>query len=208
MTSNLEKMIAGEVYEQDDELLEVRLTMRESLFEFNHTAPRELEKRARLLKKIFGKTGEKLYIEQPFHCDYGFNVTVGENFFANASCTFLDVCPITIGDDCLLAPNVGIYTAGHALDPVLRKNHAEYGAPVTIGNNVWIGANSIILPGVTIGDDAVIGAGSLVNKDIPAGVLAVGHPCKIVREFNEHDKMYYFKDKKYPAEYSAFQGVK
>lgn len=201
MTSNLAKMIAGDVYEQDEELLKVRLDMRDHLFAFNHTQPRKMAERKQLIKQIFGQTGEELFVEQPFHCDYGFNITVGENFLANANCILLDVCPITIGDDCLLAPNVGIYTAGHALDPELRRQHAEYGAPVTIGNNVWIGAGSIVLPGVTIGDDVVIGAGSLVTKDIPAGVLAAGHPCKVIREFDERDKVYYFKDKKYPADY-------
>lgn len=200
--SNLDKMIRGEVYEQDDELLAARLAMRDNLFDFNHTHPRKMAERKLLIKKIFGKTGEELFVEQPFHCDYGFNIEVGENFLANAHCTLLDVCPIVIGDDCLLAPNVGIYTAGHALDPELRRQHAEFGAPVTIGNNVWIGAGSIVLPGVTIGNDVVIGAGSLVTKDIPDGVLALGHPCEIIRSFDERDKEYYFKNKKYPAKYS------
>ncbi|OTO77340.1 MULTISPECIES: sugar O-acetyltransferase [unclassified Enterococcus] len=136
-------------------------------------------------------------MEQPFHCDYGVNITVGENFLANNNCTLSDVAPITIGNDVLIAPNVGIYTGGHALDPVLRRQHrAEFDVPVVVGDNVWIGANSSILPGVTIGDNVVVGAGSVVSKDIPANSLAVGNPCKVIREFNERDRVYYFKELK------------
>lgn len=201
MKSNFDKMVAGEVYCQDAELLAIRLATRDLLYEFNQLHPRKMTERKELIKKMFKQTGSDLFIEQPFHCDYGINITVGENFLANNNCTLLDVAPITIGDDVLIAPNVGIYTAGHALDPVLRRKHkAEFGAPVVVGNNVWIGANSSILPGVTLGDNVVIGAGSVVSKDIPANSLAVGNPCKIIREFNERDRVYYFKDLKYPAE--------
>lgn len=204
MKGNFEKMVAGEIYQQDEELLAIRLDLRDLLFEFNHTQPRDLAKRTALIKRMFKKTGEHVFLEQPFHADYGCNISVGENFFANNNCTLLDVAEIIIGDDCLLAPNVGIYTAGHALDPYLRREHkAEYGAPVVIGDNVWIGANSSILPGVTIGDNAVIGAGSVVAKDIPANSLAVGNPCRVIREFDERDREFYFKDQRYTPEYLA-----
>lgn len=202
MKSNVEKMIAGEVYRQDEELLQLRLVTRDLLYEFNHIHPRKLSERQQLIKKMFKQTGDKLFVEQPFHCDYGINITVGENFLANNNCTLLDVAPITIGKDVLLAPNVGIYTAGHALDPVIRQEYqAEFGAPVTIGDNVWIGANTSILSGVTIGDHVVIGAGSVVTKDIPANSLAVGNPCHVVRTFNKKDRTYYFKKLRYPSEY-------
>lgn len=202
MTSNFEKMIAGEVYCQDEELLQIRLNTRDLLYEFNHIHPRKMEERKRLIKKMFKKTGVNLFVEQPFHCDYGLNITVGENFLANNNCTLLDVGPITLGDDVLIGPNVGIYTAGHALDPELRRVHrAEFGASVVVGDNVWIGANTSVLPGVTIGNNVVIGAGSVVNKDIEDNSLAVGNPCKVIRKFNEKDKEYYFKGLKYPPNY-------
>lgn len=207
--SNVEKMIAGEIYCQDEELLRIRLDTRDLLYEFNHIHPRKMTERKALIKEMFKQTGEDLFVEQPFHCDYGINITVGENFLANNNCTMLDVAPITIGDDVLIAPNVGIYTAGHALDPEMRRDHKlEFGAPIVIGNNVWLGANSTILPGVTIGDHVVIGAGSVVTKDIPANSLAAGNPCRIIRKFNERDREYYFKELKYPREYRKAAGLK
>lgn len=200
--SNFKKMCQGEIYSQDEELLTIRLKTRDLLYEFNQIHPRKMEQRKALIKKMFKQTGEDLFVEQPFHCDYGVNITVGENFLANNNCTLLDVAPITIGDDVLIAPNVGVYTAGHALDPYLRRElKAEFGASVVIGDNCWVGANSTILPGVTIGNDVVIGAGSVVTQDIPEGVLAYGNPCRVIRKFNQRDREYYFKDKKYPAKY-------
>lgn len=202
MKTELEKMIAGELYHQTPELLELRLQTRDLLYEYNRCHPRELERRRELIKKMFAQVGEEYFIELPFHVDYGFNVTIGENFFANNNLTLLDVCPITIGDDVLLAPNVGIYTAGHVLDPQLRRETgAEFGQSVTIGNNVWVGANVTILPGVTIGADTVIGAGSVVTKDLPAGVLAVGNPCKVVRAFNQRDREFYYRELAIPEDY-------
>lgn len=202
MKTELEKMIAGELYHQTPELLELRLQTRDLLYEYNRCHPRELERRRELIKKMFAQVGKEYFIELPFHVDYGFNVTIGENFFANNNLTLLDVCPIIIGDDVLLAPNVGIYTAGHVLDPRLRRETgAEFGQPVTIGNNVWVGANVTILPGVTIGADTVIGAGSVVTKDLPAGVLAVGNPCKVVRAFNQRDREFYYRELAIPGDY-------
>lgn len=198
----MEHILNGELYHQTPELLEMRMKVRDLLFEYNRLNYRDLKRRSELLTKMFGRVGKNCFIELPFHTDYGSNVEIGENFFANNGLTLLDTATIEIGDNVLIASNVGIYTAGHALDPELRlKTGAEYGFPVKIGNNVWIGASVTILPGVTIGDNAVIGAGSVVTKDIPADTLAFGNPAKANRKFNDHDKKYYFKKRQVSQEY-------
>lgn len=167
------------------------------LYDYNHTRPTEPEKRAALLKEMFGEIGEGCYIEPPLHANWGGKfVKMGKNVYANFNLTLVDDGEITIGDGCMFAPNVVIATAGHPIDPELRAMVYQYNQSVKIGNNVWVGAGAIILPGVTIGDNTVIGAGSVVTKDIPAGVVAVGNPCRVVREIGEHDRRYYFKDKK------------
>lgn len=137
-----------------------------------------------LLKKLLGKTGENLIVEPPFTCDYGYNIEVGENFYANVNLVILDGAKVRIGDNAFIAPNVGIYTAGHPLDASDRNKGLEYAYPITIGNNVWIGAGAIILPGVTIGNNVVIGAGSVVTKNIPAYSLAVGNPCRVIKRID------------------------
>ena len=144
--------------------------------------------------------GENVYFEPPFHCEYGKHITLGENFYSNAGCVMLDVARIRIGNNVMFGPNVSIYTAGHPLHPDSRNSGYEYGIPVTIGNNVWIGGCCVILPGVTIGDNAVIGAGSVVTKDIPANVCAAGNPCRVIREITEADRPYYYKDRKFDEE--------
>lgn len=198
----LQRMIDGELYHQTPELLELRFKARDLLQEYNRLDYRNLTERTRILKALLGKTGDGAFIELPFHTDYGFNVQLGDHFFANNNLTLLDAAPIIIGDDVLIAPNVGIYTAGHALDPDLRlKTGAEYAAPVKIGNNVWIGAGVTITPGVTIGDNTVIGAGSVVTKSIPANVLAFGNPCHVQRPFDERDKQVYFKERQVTQDY-------
>lgn len=149
-----------------------------------------------MLKQILGKTGENIWIEAPFHSDYGWNIEVGENLFANYNLIILDVAKVTIGKNVQIAPNVSIYTAGHPIHPDTRNTGYEYGIPITIGDNVWIGGNVVILPGVTIGDNVVIGAGSVVSKDIEDNKIVIGNPCKVVREITEEDRTYYFKDKK------------
>ena len=146
------------------------------------------------------QTEEKPFINPPFYCDYGNHIKVGKNFFANYNCTILDVGKVTFGDNCLLAPNVAIYTAGHPIHPVSRNSAYEYGIDVTIGNNVWIGGNAIICPGVTIGDCCVIGAGSVVTKDIPAWTVAAGNPAKVIRKITEEDKKYYFRNWEFDEE--------
>lgn len=141
-----------------------------------------------MLKKILGKTGENINIEAPFHCDYGWNIEVGENFFANYNLTILDVGKVQIGENVQIAANVSIYTAGHPIHPQTRNTGYEYGIAISVGDNVWIGGNVVILPGVTIGNNVVIGAGSVVTKDIPDNMIAVGNPCRIIREITKEYK--------------------
>lgn len=188
-----EKAAAGMLYlaNSDKELTEAWQTTKERCFEYNATHPKEKEKRDRLIKELLGKTGQRLHILSPFYCDYGANIEVGEDFFANMNLVILDGAKVTIGNNVFIAPNVGIYTAGHPFDVQQRNQGLEYAYPVTIGHNVWIGAQVAILPGVSIGDNTVIGAGSVVTKNIPAGVLAAGNPCKVIREINEQDRKKY-----------------
>ncbi|WP_349668856.1 sugar O-acetyltransferase [Lacrimispora sp.] len=193
-----ERMLAGLPYKAWlDGLGEERFACKQKIYDFNNLAPNLNESAPSLLKSILGKTGENICIEAPFHCDYGWNIEVGENFFANYNLTILDVAKVTIGKNVQMAPNVSIYTAGHPIHPDTRNTGYEYGIPITIGDNVWIGGNVIILPGVKIGDNVVIGAGSVVTKDIPDNVIAMGNPCKIVREITEEDRTYYYKKNKF-----------
>lgn len=183
MATEREKMLEGELYNAaDPELDALRIRARDLVERYNATHAAERELRLSLLKKLFGQIGDdNIGIEPPFHCDYGFHIKVGKYFFANFDCVILDVCPVTIGDHCLLGPGVHIYTASHPLDPEIRKKGLENGKPVTIGNNVWIGGRSIINPGVTIGDNAVIASGSVVTKDVPANTVVGGCPAKELR---------------------------
>lgn len=197
-----DRMMNGELYHQTPELFEMRLQARDILYKYNNLNYRDLDERKRLLKALLGSVGENYFIELPFHLDYGFNVTLGDNFFANTNLMLLDTAPIEFGNDVLVAPNVSIYTAGHALDPELRlRTGAEYAFPVKIGNNVWIGGSVTICPGVTIGDNSVIGAGAVVTKSIPANSLAYGNPAKVVRQFDERDKQFYSKQRRVTQEY-------
>ena len=184
-----EKCHLGLLYDAnyDRELLVDREKAKELLYDYNRLRPSQQEKRAQLLKSFLGKTGENLIIEPPFACDYGYNIEIGENFYANVNLVILDGAKVSIGANAFIAPNVGIYTAGHPLDVEQRNRGLEYARPVTIGNNVWIGASVCILPGVTIGDNTVIGAGSVVTKDIPSNVLAVGNPCRVIKEIEQKD---------------------
>ena len=153
-----------------------------------------------LVRELFGKADESTFLNPPFFCDYGSNIFVGKNCFINYNCTVLDNGKVRMGDNCMLAPNVSIYTAGHALYPDSRNLGYEYGIDVTIGNNVWIGGNTVILPGINIGDNVVIGAGSVVTKDIPAWSFAAGNPCKVIRKITEEDKEFYYKQRKIDEE--------
>jgi len=191
-----ERMYSKKLYYcNDEDLMIEQLNCLELLYDFNSTRPLEQNKRQELLKKMFAEIGENCYIEPPFHSNWGGkNVHFGNSVYANFNLTLVDDCDIFVGDNVMFAPNVTVATATHPINPVLRSKQAQYNLPVHIGNNVWIGAGAIILPGVTIGDNTVIGAGSVVTKDIPANVVAVGNPCKVLREINENDIKYYHKD--------------
>jgi acetyltransferase-like isoleucine patch superfamily enzyme len=196
-----ERMLAGLPYKAwMDGLGQERLENKKKLYAFNHLEPDKVEEKDKLLKAILGKTGKYVNIEAPFHCDYGYNIEVGENFFANYNFTVLDVGKVTIGANAQIAPNVSIYTAGHPIHPDSRNSGYEYGISITIGDNVWIGGNACIMPGVTIGNNVVIGAGSVVTKDIPDNVIAAGNPCKIIRTVTEEDRDYYYRDRKFDVE--------
>ena len=192
-----DRMLAGLPYKAwMDGLSLERLENKKKIYAFNHLEPDRFEEKEKLLKEILGKTGEYVNIEAPFHCDYGYNIEVGENFFANYNFTVLDVGKVRIGANAQIAPNVSIYTAGHPVHPDSRNSGYEYGIDITIGDNVWIGGNVCILPGVTVGDNVVIGAGSVVTKDIPDNVIAAGNPCRIIRAITEEDRDFYYRDRR------------
>jgi acetyltransferase-like isoleucine patch superfamily enzyme len=198
MESEKQKMISGKLYKAfGAELLKERQFAKELIFDFNALRPSEIEKRNAILRTLLGKTQKRFFVEPSFRCDYGYNIEIGENFYSNYNLIILDCAKVSIGNNVLIAPNVAIYTAGHPIDVEKRNQEFEYAFPVTIGNNVWIGGNTVINPGVTIGDNSVIGSGSVVTKDIPSNVIAVGNPCKVLREINDNDKIYYFKNSKY-----------
>ncbi len=184
-----EKMLAGYLYyARGEELFSEHLACMDLCQEFNLLKPSALAERKELMKKILGKTGEHFHIEQPFWCDYGYNIEIGDYFYANHGLTILDVAKVTFGSHVFIAPDCGFYTAGHPLDAQLRDQELEYGLPITVGDSVWIGGHVTVLPGVTIGSNVVIGAGSVVVKDIPDGVVAVGNPCKAVRKVTGEDR--------------------
>lgn len=193
-----ERMLAGLPYKAwMDGLPKERLEARKKVQEYNLCNPEDKEKMDNLIKNILGKTGKQILVEPPFRCDYGKNIEVGENFFANFNLTILDVGKVIIGNNVQFAPNVSIYTAGHPIHPDSRNSGYEYGISITIGDNVWLGGNVIVNPGVKIGNNVVIGSGSVVTKDIPDNVIAVGNPCRIIREITIEDRDYYFKDRKF-----------
>lgn len=190
-----EKAAQGLLYDaNNDQVIQQEMkNVKGVLYTYNQLPPWEEEERKMMMETLLGKTGQDFTILSPFYCDYGYNIEIGENFFANMNLIILDGAKVKIGDNAFIAPNVGIYTAGHPLDAEQRNRGLEYAYPVTIGNNVWIGAHVAILPGVTIGDGAVIAAGSIVTKDIPANALAAGNPCKVKRLITEEDRDKYKK---------------
>ena len=196
--TNLEKMHATMLYDPaDGDIVEEQTACLDRLYDFNHTRPTEMDKRQALMKEMFAEIGEGCYIEPPFHANWGGkHVHFGKNVYANFGLTMVDDTHIYVGDYTLFAPNVVVATAGHPIDPELRARGLQYNAAVHIGKNCWIGAGALIMPGVTIGDNTVIGAGSVVTKDIPAGVVAVGNPCRVMREITERDREVYFKGRK------------
>lgn len=196
--TNKEKMHSGEIYAPGDEKIMREQTLcLEKLYDFNMTRPSQFSEREAMLRDMFCEIGENCYIEPPLHANWGGKHThFGKNVYANFGLTLVDDTHIYIGDGTMLGPNVVIATAGHPILPELREKQYQFNMPVHIGKNCWLGAGVIVLPGVTIGDNSVIGAGSVVTKDIPANVIAVGNPCRVLREINEHDREYYFRDKK------------
>lgn len=198
MSTMKEKLHTGEIYyPSGDEIMTEQLACLDKLYDFNLTRPTELDKRAKMLKEMFAEIGDDCYIEPPLRSNWGgHHVHFGNSVYANFNLTLVDDTHIYVGDYTMIGPNVTIATAGHPILPELREKAYQFNQPVRIGRNCWLGAGVVVLPGVTIGDNSVIGAGSIVTKDIPSNVVAVGNPCRILREINEHDREYYFRDKK------------
>lgn len=193
-----EQVHSGKIYNPGDKaIMEEQARCKEKVYDYNATHPSEEAKRAEMLKDIFAEVGENCYIEQPFYANFGGkHVHLGKQVYANSHLTLVDDTHIYIGDYTMIGPNVTLATAGHPILPELRVKGLQFNMPVHIGKNCWLGAGVVVMPGVTIGDNSVIGAGSIVTKDIPANVVAVGNPCRVLRKIGEHDREYYYKDKK------------
>lgn len=198
----LEVLHSGEIYDPGaPELMEIQLRCLDRLYDFNQTRPTELEKRTALLREMFDEIGEGCYIEPPLHSNWGGRfVRFGKNVYANFGLTLVDDTWITVGDCTMFGPNVVVATAAHPVLPELRERALQYNAPVRIGRNCWIGAGALIMPGVSIGDNTVVGAGSVVTRDLPADVVAVGNPCRVLRPIGERDREFYFRDRRIPEE--------
>ena len=196
---HIKRRDAGLAYVSDGSVLEQQKHARRLTQALNTADRADFDKIAGIVKELFGKS-DGAWVNPPFYCDYGFNIEVGRNFFANYNCTILDVAKVRIGDNCQIAPNVAIYTAGHPIHPATRNTLYEYGIEINIGDNVWIGGNTVICPGVRIGDNVVIGAGSVVTKDIPDWCIAGGNPCKVIRKITEADRKFYYKDREFDSE--------
>ena len=196
---NIERRDREMAYISDESVMEEQKVCRRILQRLNTVDRSDFDEIGKIVKELLGKS-DGAFINPPFYCDYGSHIEVGKNFFANYNCTIIDVAKVKIGDNCQMAPNVAIYTAGHPLHPVSRNSMYEYGISVTIGDNVWIGGNTVIMPGVHIGSNTVIGAGSVVTKDIPDWVVAVGNPCRVIKQITEDDKKYYYKNREFDPE--------
>ena len=197
--NNIERRDKGMAYISDETVFEQQKPARILTQKLNTVDRSDFETIKALVKELLGKS-DNAFINPPFYCDYGFRIEVGKNFFANYNCTILDVGKVIIGDNCQLAPNVSIYTAGHPLHPDSRNSAYEYGIDVTIGNNCWIGGNSVICPGVHIGNNVVIGAGSVVTMDIPDWSVAAGNPCRVIRKITDEDRKFYYKNNEFDEE--------
>ena len=196
--TNKERRDAQMAYISDESIMEEKIC-RKKLQKLNFMDSSDFDGIAEVVKELFGKS-DRAFVNPPFYCDYGTNIQVGKNFFANYNCMIIDVARVRIGDNCQMAPNVAIYTAGHPIHPVSRNSMYEYGKEVTIGDNVWIGGNTVICPGVHIGDNVVIGAGSVVTKDIPDWTVAAGNPCRVLRQITEDDRRKLFKEEEIDEE--------
>lgn len=200
MMTEQEKMLSGLPYDAFDEVLvQGRKRAQQLMHMYNHLSPEQTEERDKIIRKLLGKYKNNIIIEQSFHCDYGSNIEIGDNFYSNFNLTILDCAKVTIGDNCMFGPNASIFTAGHPVHHELRNTYVEYALPITIGNNCWIGGGTVINPGVTIGSNVVIGSGSVVTKDIPDNVIAAGSPAKVIRYITEEDKNFYCKNRPYPV---------
>lgn len=197
MRTEKEKMLQEDLYVSSDlELREDAKRSRQLTRIFNDTTEEQIEYRSNLLKKLFKQTDENIYMEPPFRCDYGSNISIGNNFYANFDCIFLDVAEIIIGQNVLFGPKVNLLTPGHPVDAVIRNSGLEFGRKIVIGDNVWVGGSVVVNPGVTIGDNTIIGSGSVVTKDIPANVIAAGNPCRVIRTITDEDQQYWDKKQK------------
>ncbi|MFC0228847.1 maltose acetyltransferase domain-containing protein [Serratia aquatilis] len=198
MMTQRERLASGCLYtDMDEGMAEDRLRGKELVYDFNHTRPSERTKREALLRQLMGKIGDNFWIEPPLHVAYGSQITIGDNFYANFNLVVVDDGKVLIGDNVMIAPNVTISTTGHPVDPAVRITGQQFSLTVTIEDNVWIGSGVIINPGVTIGRNSVIGAGSVVTKDVPADVVAVGVPCRVLRPIGEHDRVFYHKGRRF-----------
>lgn len=198
-----DRLHSGEIYDPNDaDVVQEQTACQELLYDYNHTRPSEGERRQQLLKQMFAEIGEGCYIEPPLHANWGGHfVHFGSRIYCNYNLTLVDDTHIYVGDGTKFGPNVILATAGHPICPELRNRALQYNMPIRVGKNCWLGAGAVVLPGVTIGDNTVIGAGSVVTKDIPANVVAVGNPCRVLRTIGEQDREYYFRDRKIPAEF-------
>lgn len=188
MHSEKEKMLLGQPYSANDkELTSERQYAKTLLQRYNTLQPNDVDEREQILKQLFGKVNESFHIEPPFLCDYGYNIEIGKNFYSNYNLIILDCAKVSIGDNVLIGPTVGIYTAAHPLNPQERNEGKEYALPIRIGNNVWIGGQVVINPGITIGNNSVIGSGSVVTHNIPDNVVAAGNPCRVLRPIEERE---------------------
>lgn len=201
LKETLQRMRDGRVYYcNSEELMQKQLECMENIYDYNATRPSEQEKRASLLKKIFAEIGEDGYVEPPLRANWGINTHIGNHFYSNFNLTLVDDTDIYIGDNVLIGPNVVLATANHPVRPDIRRKAAQYNLPIHIGNNVWLGAGVIVVPGVSIGDNTVVGAGSIVTKDLPADCVAFGNPCRVHRKISERDMIFYSKDRKIDIE--------
>lgn len=192
MKNQKQRMLAGELYmAADPELRKDNQRNRRLTYEYNLTQYDETERRVEIIQELLGKIGKNGHIEPPFRCDYGNNIYIGDNFYANFDCVILDICEIHIGNNVMFGPRVHLYAASHPIDTGVRDTGLEFGKPITIGNSVWVGGSTVINPGVTIGDNVIIGSGSVVTKDIPSNVIAAGNPCRVIREITDEDKKYW-----------------
>lgn len=200
MVDNRTRRDSEMAYFSDETVIAEQLAAKKAIRKYNECMPFDLKKGMEYLEEAGIHHKGSVYFEPPFHCEYGIHIELGEGFYANTGCVMLDVGKIVIGDNVLFGPNVSLYTAGHPIHPDSRNSDYEYGIPIRIGDNVWIGGSCVVLPGVTIGNNVVIGAGSVVTRDIPDNVCAAGNPCRVLREITEADRPYYFRDRKFDDE--------